>query len=280
MSQVFDFAYSRSYRGPIQAVIFDWAGTTVDFGCLAPAAVFVEVFARRQVPISLEEARGPMGMPKKDHIRTLTRDPGIARRWRDRYGRAPSEADVEAMYADFVPLQLECLAQYAQLIAGTAEVVAELRRRGVRIGSTTGYSSAMTAINLREAAAQGYAPDVTVSADEVPAGRPKPHMALLAAIRLGVDCVQACVKVDDTVPGIEEGLNAGMWTVGVAVSGNEVGLSLDDWQALPQAEKEALRARACRRLLQSGAHYVVDTMADLLPCIDDIGARIRRGEKP
>jgi len=280
MSQICDFSYSRTYRGPVQAVIFDWAGTTVDFGCMAPAAVFVEVFARRGVPVSLEEARGPMGMPKKDHIRTLAREPAIARRWRERHGREPSDPDVDAMYEDFVPLQLECLARHSRLIPGTAEVVAELRRRGVKIGSTTGYSSDMTAINLREAATQGYAPDVAVSADEVPAGRPLPHMALLAAIRLGVDCVQACVKVDDTIPGIEEGLNAGMWTVGLAVSGNEVGLSLGEWQALPPEEKEARRARAYRRMLQSGAHYVVDTIADLLPCIDDIEARLRRGEKP
>lgn len=280
MSRIHDFRYSRSYRGAVQAVIFDWAGTTVDFGCMAPAAVFIEVFARRGVTISFEEARGPMGMPKKDHIRTLIQDPAIAQRWREQHGRAPGESDVEAMYAEFVPLQLECLARYSRLIPGTAEIVAELRRRGVRVGSTTGYSSEMTAINLREAASQGYAPEVAVSADEVPAGRPQPHMALLAAIRLGVECVQACVKVDDTVPGIEEGLNAGMWTIGVAVSGNEVGLPLATWQALPAAEKEARRARAYTRLLQSGAHYVIDTIAELLPCIADIEQRLRHGEKP
>lgn len=274
------FAWSRSYRGPVQAVILDWAGTTVDFGSLAPAAVFVEVFARQGVAISLEEARGPMGLPKKDHIRELTREPAIARRWQERHGRLPQETDVEAMYADFVPLQLDCLARHSRLVPGTADTVAALRARGVRIGATTGYSSAMTEINLREAEAQGYRPDVAISADEVPAGRPLPHMALLAAIRLGVECVQACVKVDDTVPGIEEGLNAGMWTVGVAVSGNEVGLSLPDWQALSEAERHERRARAFRRLLQAGAHYVVDSIADLLSCIEDIEGRLRRGDKP
>jgi phosphonoacetaldehyde hydrolase len=105
-------------------------------------------------------------------------------------------------------------------------------------------------------------------------------MCLQNAINLGIDCVAACVKVDDTVPGVEEGLNAGMWSIGLAVSGNEVGLSLAEWQALPSGQQAALRERAYRRMLQSGAHYVVDTIADLMPCIDAIEARLGRGERP
>jgi phosphonoacetaldehyde hydrolase len=158
--------------------------------------------------------------------------------------------------------------------------VAHLRARGIRIGSTTGYTTEMTAINLRDAARQGYEPDSTVSASEMPAGRPYPFMCLQNAINLQVDCVQACVKVDDTIPGVEEGLNAGMWSIGLAVSGNEVGLSLAEWEALPPDAQAARRERAYRRMLQSGAHYVVDTIADLMPCIDDIEQRLRRGERP
>ena len=140
------------------------------------------------------------------------------------------------MFEDFVPLQLECLSTYSELIPGTLEVVAELRRRGIKIGSTTGYTTEMTAINLRDAERQGYVPDSTVSASEMPAGRPYPFMCLQNAINLQVDCVAACVKVDDTIPGVEEGLNAGMWTVGLAISGNEVGLPLHEWQALPEED--------------------------------------------
>ena len=280
MSQIFDFSYSRSYRGPVQAVLLDWAGTTMDFGCMAPAVVFVEVFQRQGVPISMEEARAPMGAHKRVHIQKITQLDAVRRRWQEKHGRPPSEDDVDAMFADFVPLQLECLSTYSDLIPGTLEVVAALRRKGIKIGSTTGYTTEMTAINLRDAERQGYRPDSTVSASEMPAGRPYPFMCLQNAINLQVDCVQACVKVDDTIPGVEEGLNAGMWTVGLAISGNEVGLSLADWEALPEDEKQIRRERAYRRMLQSGAHYVVDTIADLLPCIEDIEARIRRGEKP
>jgi phosphonoacetaldehyde hydrolase len=280
MSQIFDFTYARSYRGPVQAVLLDWAGTTMDFGCIAPAVVFVEVFERQGVPISLAEAREPMGAHKRVHIEKITRLDAVRSRWQETHGRLPSDDDVQAMFEAFVPLQLECLGAYSELIPGALETVAALRRRGIRIGSTTGYTTEMTAINLRDAERQGYKPDSTVSASEMPAGRPYPFMCLQNAINLQVDCVAACVKVDDTIPGVEEGLNAGMWSIGLAVSGNEVGLSLADWQALPADEQQAKRERAYRRMLQSGAHYVVDTIADLMPCIEDIEARLRRGERP
>jgi phosphonoacetaldehyde hydrolase len=251
------FTYQRRYRGKIQAVLLDWAGTTMDFGCMAPAVVFVEVFRRQGVPITMEEARAPTGAHKP-----------------------PADADVETMFGDFVPLQLECLSDYSALIPGTLDVVKILRKRGYRIGSTTGYMTEMMKINLRDAAKQGYVPDSTVCASEVPAGRPYPYMCLQNVINLGVSPVEACVKIDDTRPGVEEGLNAGMWTIGLAISGNEIGLSLKDWRRLKKAEQQRLREAAYARMYQTGAHYVVDTIADILPCLDDIEARLARGERP
>jgi len=280
MSQIFDFSYARAYRGRVQAVLLDWAGTTMDFGCMAPAVVFALVFERHGVPITMDEARAPMGAHKRVHIQKITQLDAVRSRWHEAHGRLPTNDDVDAMFADFVPLQLECLSRYSELVPGTLQAIAALRQRGIRIGSTTGYTTEMTAINLRDAERQGYKPDSTVSASEMPAGRPYPFMCLQNAINLQVDCIAACVKVDDTIPGVEEGLNAGMWSVGLAVSGNEVGLSLADWRALPAAEQKVKRERAYRRMLQSGAHYVVDTIADLMPCIDDIEARLRRGERP
>ena len=269
-----------THRGPIQAVILDWAGTTMDFGCMAPAVVFVKVFERAGVPISMDEARAPMGAHKRVHIQKITEIDAVRRRWTEAHGKPPDDADVDRMFADFVPLQLACLSDYSQLIAGTLEVVAACRERGYKIGSTTGYTVEMVEINLKDAKAQGYEPDSTVSAAEVPAGRPYPFMCLQNVINLGVSPVQACVKVDDTIPGIEEGLNAGMWTIGLAVSGNEVGLPLDAWMALGADEKEAKRARAYERMHGSGAHFVIDDVGDLMPCLDAIEARLERGEKP
>ena len=274
------FSYRRTYRGPIEAVLLDWAGTIMDFGCIAPAVVFVEVFKRQGVPIDMAEARGPMGSAKRDHIQRIAAHGPVRERWLKAHGRDPNEADIDRMYQEFIPLQLKCLSDYSMLIPGTVEAVAELRRRGIRIGTNSGYSTEMMQINLRDAARQGFTPDHTVCASDVPRGRPAPYMSLLNVINLGVSTVEACVKVDDTIPGIEEGLNAGMWTVGFAVSGNEVGLSLQEWTALAKDEQQMRRARAYQRMQQCGAHYVVDGVADLIPCIDDIQARIQRGERP
>jgi phosphonoacetaldehyde hydrolase len=274
------FRYHRSYLGPIRSVILDWAGTTMDFGCMAPAVVFVEVYRRQQVPISMEEARAPMGAHKRVHIKKISEQDAVRERWQEAHGRLPTDDDVDAMFAEFVPLQLECLSQYSDMIPGALDAVGECRKRGYKIGSTTGYLPEMMEINLRDAERQGYVPDSTVSAGQVPVGRPYPFMCLQNMINMQVSPVEACVKVDDTVPGVEEGLNAGMWTVGLAISGNEVGLPLDEWEALPEDEKQAKRERAYRRMETCGAHYVVDTIADLMPCLDDIEARLARGEKP
>lgn len=274
------FTYQRTYRGPIEAVILDWAGTTMDYGCMAPAVVFVEVYKRKQVPISMEEARIPMGAHKKVHIRKISEIESVRRRWQETHGRLPNDDDIDAMFADFIPLQLDCLSNYSQLIPGTLDAIKECRRRGYKIGSTTGYLPEMMAINQKDAERQGYVPDASVSAGQVPAGRPYPFMCLKNMIDLQVSPVEACVKIDDTIPGIEEGLNAGMWTVGFAISGNEVGLPLNEWNALPAAEKAARRERAYRRMETCGTHYTVDTIADLIPCLDDIEARLKRGEKP
>ena len=138
-----EFNFHRTYRASLKAVLLDWAGTTMDYGCMAPAVVFMDVFRRKGVEITMGEAREPMGAHKKVHIRQISKNENVAARWEKKHGRKPTETDVDAMFKDFIPLQLECLAQYADLIPGTLEAVAEFRRRGLKIGSTTGYTQEM-----------------------------------------------------------------------------------------------------------------------------------------
>jgi len=274
------FTYQRRYRGKIQAVLLDWAGTTMDYGCMAPAVVFVEVYKRQGVPITMEEARAPMGAHKRVHIEKIGQLDSVRRRWEEAHGRLPTDDDVSRMFADFVPLQLACLSDYSELIPGTLETVAAMRTRGIKIGSTTGYTTEMMKINLEDARRQGYVPDSTVCASDVPAGRPYPYMCLQNVMNLQVSPVDACVKIDDTIPGIEEGLNAGMWTIGLALSGNEIGLPSKAVQAMDPVEREQKRQRAYTRMYQAGGHYVVDSIAAIMPCLDDIEARMARGERP
>ena len=275
-----DFVFQRSYRGPLKAVILDWAGTTMHYGCFAPAVVFMEVYRRQGVDITIDQAREPMGAHKKVHIRLVSQIEAVAQKWEQVHGRRPAEEDIDAMFSDFVPLQLACLAQYADLIPGTVETVGEFRRRGLQIGSTTGYTEDMMKILLQEAAQRGYVPDSSVCATQVPAGRPHPWMCLQNAMNLQIYPMEAFVKIGDTLPDIAEGLNAGMWTIGLAKTGNEMGLTEEQVAALPAGVQQAKLARACQRMRQAGAHYVVDGIADVLPLLDDINSRLARGERP
>ena len=275
-----DFAYRRSYCGPLRAVIFDWAGTTVDYGCFAPTAVFVKVFASRGVAITLAEARAPMGLMKRDHIAAVARLPAVAQRWREVHGCDCADQDVDALFADFIPQQMAVLAENAQPIPGAVQAVAALRGMGLRIGSTTGYTRPMMERLAPLVAQNGYAPDATVCPDDVPAGRPYPWMIYENAKRLGVYPMEAVVKVGDTLPDIEEGLNAGCWTVGLTVSGNEFGLTEAEVAALAPDELAARRAAVEDRMARAGAHLVVDGVWDLLPVVEEINRRLARGERP
>ena len=264
----------------LSAVVFDWAGTILDFGSRAPMGAFVRLFEQFGIALTIAQARGPMGMAKWDHIQALGRLPEVAAQWQARHGRPFSDADVDHLYEVFTPMNAAVVPEFCDLIPGALETVAALRARGLRIGSTTGYNRPIMAVVSPIAAAAGYTPDNLVCAGDLAAGRPSPLMMYRCFADLGVWPPHTVVKVDDTGVGIAEGLNAGCWTVGVAVSGNAVGLGLAEWQALAPAEQQALRAQATARLLADGAHYVIDSVAELLPVLDRIDARLARGERP
>ncbi|RMD60977.1 MAG: phosphonoacetaldehyde hydrolase [Alphaproteobacteria bacterium] len=277
-----DYVYRRSYRGRIKAVILDWSGTTADAYVVAPAVVFVEVFKKQGVDITMAEARGPMGLRKDLHIKALTEVPEIRERWKAVHGRYPDQSDVDRMFADFVPLQLECLRQYTDLLPGVAEVTQALQKQGIKIGSTTGFVRSMVDILEEEARKQGYVPDASVAGDEVINGaRPKPFMVYRNLDLLDVHPIQSVVKVDDTVSGVGEALEAGCWGVGVARYSNYMNFdSVEQANSAPAEEIERRLSYTRELLRKAGAHYVVDSIVDLPEVIEDINARLARGETP
>ncbi|MGL5699696.1 MAG: phosphonoacetaldehyde hydrolase [Kluyvera sp.] len=266
----------------INAVILDWAGTTVDFGSFAPTQIFVEAFRQAfDVEITLAEARVPMGLGKWQHIEALGKLPSVDARWQARFGRAMNSADIDAIYAAFMPLQIAKVVDFSAPIAGVIDTIAALRADNIKIGSCSGYPRAVMERLAPAAADHGYAPDNWVATDFLAAGgRPGPWMALQNVIALGIDSVAHCVKVDDSAPGIEEGINAGMWSVGLAVSGNEFGATWDEYQAMSAEEIATRREHASRKLYAAGAHYVVDSLADLPKVIAEINQRLAKGERP
>ncbi len=264
----------------VRAVIFDISGTVVDFGCHGPVAAFVELFARHRVNVSVAEVREPMGAHKRDHIWKLLSDPAIASRWETAHGVVPTRALLDQLCAEFVPLQVEILARHCELIPGAAEVAASLRQAGIKVANTTGFESGMIEHLVRSAEAAGYVPDLWVCSDQVGQGRPAPWMIFHAARHLNVYPLRTFVKVGDTPADIAEGHAAGTWVVAVVASGNEVGCSAEELAAWPAAEREARLDAARRKLAAARPHYLIDTVADLMPVIREISARIDRGEMP
>lgn len=275
-----EFNYKRGYTGPIKAVLLDWAGTTMDYGCYAPAVVFIDVYKTKGIEITMEQAREPMGAHKRDHIKQISQIPAVGQKWKEIHGTACIESDIDSMFADFIPKQLAVLARYADLIPGTLEAIEKFRNRGLKIGSTTGYTGEMMKLLLEEAKKRGYEPESTVCATDVSCGRPAPWMCLKNAENLGVYPPEACVKIGDTLPDIDEGLNAGMWTIGLALTGNEIGYNEEEIKRMDPHVFEYKISRARKRMAMSGAHYVVDGIWDCDPLIDDINNRLKRGEKP
>jgi len=264
----------------VRAVIFDISGTTMDFGSRGPAAAFVELFARHGVAISEAEARAPMGSHKLDHVWAILSHPEIGERWRQVHGARPDRSTLETLYPEFGPIQREVLRRHLDLLPGVADVTAALRARGIRIGSTTGFETNMMADLKAAAASQGYEPDCWVCPDEVGGGRPAPWMIFHAARQLGVYPLGTFVKVGDTPIDIAEAQSAGTWAVSVVRTGNEIGLSREQWEALDESDRARLFRAAEEKFLALGAHYVVDSVADLLPVVDSISARIEQGDRP
>ena len=268
------------YTGPVQAVILDWAGTAVDHGCRGPVAVFSRAFERHGITPEVAEVRAPMGCEKREHVRAMLAMPRLAELWRAKHGHEPDEAATDAVFATVQELMPETLADYATPVPGCVEAIAALRARGVRIGSCTGYSRDMMVRLMPRAEAAGYKPDAVVTADETPQGRPWPWMCYLNCMRLGVHPPEAVVKVGDTLADVEEGVNAGHWSVGVTRTSNALGLTAEEAAALPPDELGRREEELARAFREAGAHHVISSIADLPALVDVINARLSRGERP
>lgn len=254
----------------VLCVVFDWAGTTVDFGCEAPVGAFMKAFGEAGLPVSEAEARAPMGLPKRDHVRELLRLERVSALFAEKYGRAWTERDVERIYAASVPALTAVLEDYCEPLPGVVETVAELRRMGLKIGSTTGYTREMMDIVARGAAAKGYAPDALVTPDETGAGRPAPYMIFRNMEKLGVYPPANVVKAGDTPADIREGKNAGAWSVGIIEGSSELGLNREECAALSTSKRAELFSAVRGRFYGAGADFVISRITELPKLVEQI----------
>ena len=248
----------------IEMVIFDWAGTTVDYGCFAPVQAFVEVFKHFGIEPTMEEVRKPMGMLKRDHIKTMLAMPRIHDMWVEKYKENPKEEDVDALYALFEEKLMSILDGFVEVKPYVPETIKELREKGIKIGSTTGYTDEMMAVVVPKAAENGYMPDAWFSPDSVEnQGRPYPFMVFKNMEALGVHSVENVVKVGDTVSDIKEGKNAGVFSVGVIEGSSEMGLTETEYEALSMPEKTEMVEKVKQKFLDAGADAVIMNMSEL-----------------
>ena len=282
MGNQLEYVYTRGYRGRVKGLVLDWSGTTADAYVLAPAVVFVEVFSKQNVEISMTEARGPMGLRKDLHIKALTEVPEIRERWKGLHGKYPDQSDVDRMFEDFVPMQLDCLRKYTTLLPHVAELTQKFQKEGIRIGSSTGFVRSMVDILEEDAKKQGYTPDASVAGDEVVNGaRPKPFMVYRNLDLMDVHPIQSVVKVDDTISGVGEALEAGCWGVGIARYSNYMDInSLEEAESILEQEVQRRLANTREILQKAGAHYVIDTFDELPQVVEDVNQRLSRGERP
>ncbi|MCG8552795.1 MAG: phosphonoacetaldehyde hydrolase [Desulfobacterales bacterium] len=274
------FIRNKKYTGPVQSMIFDWAGTAVDHGCIGPAKVFVEVFAEKDVAVSIKDARKFMGLAKKDHIRGMCELPEVSRAWQARFNRLPGESDVDMLYERTAVQMVDTIVHHSSPIDGVVETMGELRKMGIKIGSSTGYVREMMDVLVPAAKEKGYHPDAVVCSSDVPSGRPYPWMCYANATLLETFPMEAMVKVGDTISDIEEGLNAGMWTVGITRTGNELGLTENEVNAMDPDELDLKLTEIKNRFRAAGAHYVLARTADILPVIEEINTKLKSGELP
>lgn len=258
----------------IQMVVFDWAGTTVDYGSSAPSEVFDRVFTAAGIRLSREEINRPMGMEKKAHIRALLSGEEGTCQWKASRGRDWTEEDVEQLYQNFEATLYQVVADYSAPIEGVTETVALLRRRGLKIGSTTGYTSQMMEQVLPRARSLGYEADCVVTPDVTGASRPTPFMLYECMRRLNIYPPQTVVKVGDTVVDILEGKNAGAWSVGILTGSNLLGLTQAEHDTMAPAELEARKRLAADRYREAGADLVIDSIRDLPAAIDELNRRL------
>lgn len=264
----------------IQAVLLDWAGTAVDYGCQAPVEVFVEALAKLGIEVTREEARGPMGIAKIDHVKAILGLDTVRYQWSLRFGGLPTADDAESIHDGLEETMMETVARHSQLIPGHLDLVAWLRKQDILVATGSGYTRRMMGPVLDAAEEQGYVPDSVVLPEDVGAGRPSPLMAYESAVEIGRYPLTHFVKIGDTPADMREGRNAGCWCVGYSRCGNELGLTREQDLALESSERDRLLEIATRRLKEAGAHYVVEGPWDAVFVLQEIDMRLRAGERP
>jgi len=254
----------------VSAIILDWAGTTVDYGCFAPVNAFIKAFEVFGITPTMEETRQPMGMEKRAHVAKMLEGDRLAVLWLEKYGRVHIKEDIDEIYGKFEPALFETLSDYTDPLPGVLDTMQSLREMGILIGSTTGYTKKMMEIVAFLAKEKGYYPDCLICPEDVSSGRPYPYMVWRNLEILKVPDIRSVVKVGDTAADMEEGKNAGCICVGVLKGSSMMGLSEKEYAQMPAHKVYELTTEAYNKYIDAGANYVIDDITALPKLIESI----------
>ena len=266
--------YPTSSFKTLRAVVLDWAGTTVDCGCRGPVRAFVESFAAHGLEVTEDEARGPLGMGKRDHVAAMLAMPRIRNLWTKNYHVPLGEGDIERIYDHVQNSMMDVIARHSAPITGAVAGVSIMRGAGLRIGSCTGYPRPVAEKMASVAALSGFSPDCLLCATDVAQSRPAPDMCEVILRRFALDEPRLAVKIGDTVQDVLEGKNAGMWTIGITLTGSLVGLSEDEIEVLPTLQLESALEKAEQELVAAGADFLATDIPSCLPMLERIDSMI------
>ncbi|MCB9638670.1 MAG: phosphonoacetaldehyde hydrolase [Myxococcales bacterium] len=278
-----EFFYQRSYRGPVKAVVLDLEGTSIDHGGLGLAKALIELFQRYQVSLPMDRAHTPHALLKEVHLQRLFQTPSIAEQWRKQHQSLPDGAKLQSLVDELQQIQLSHTTQTAQLLPGVASSVQKWQQAGILISAVSSETEVITQAHIQHAATQGFQPDCAISIDQIPSTQPTapaPWLIAQSAMLLEVYPWESIVSIGDTVDDIEAGLNAGVWTVGIVQTGREMGLTAQEFQAMPSEQRQDLIAEIKHRMYRSGAHFVVNTFDQCNIVLDEIQDRLAIGIRP
>lgn len=254
----------------VKTIILDWAGTTVDFGCMAPVQAFKGAFENKRINLSYEEIRKPMGMLKLDHIKQLLALETVKQQWLEQFGEASNEAAALSIYQDFEKYLFADLAEHSHLKPETKQAIRKIKQLGFNIGTTTGYTQEMMAVVAETAKIEGYHPDYLVTPDEVGSlGRPYPYMIYQNMRHFQNRSVREVIKVGDTFSDIQEGKNAGVLSIAVTEGSSVMGLSFDEYKQLSKDEMDHLNQQTADKFYQQGADLCVKNLLELAELLQE-----------
>lgn len=255
----------------IEAVIFDWAGTTVDYGCFAPVQAFKNAFNAYGLKPTNDQIREPMGKLKIDHIKTMLEMSSINQEFIKKYNREFNDIDVNNIYELFEKSLMSQIVNHTKIKPYVLETVTKLKELGIKIGSTTGYTDMMMEPVLSSAKRQGYEPDCWYSPDSTNnIGRPYPYMIFKNMETLNISSVRNVIKVGDTISDIQEGVNAGVTVVGIIEGSSLLGLNEKEFKSLNEHERIRVVERVKEAYLMAGADFVINNLSELIEIIKEV----------